>query len=325
MKLNELNQSAVLTSLSACVLAGSFGIASADVISLGNVSQTSTSWPQYVAEQKGIFAKFDVELDNVQIGTSEGMQATGAGSLNAMHGPCNSHVAFSEKGGQNTQVGLVTVSPHPGVVIASQDIASVEDLRGLAVGVASVNSGSTVLVRRLLESKGLAPADYSVIGGQGTSQLYAGLKAGAYDAVYSVPPFSSAATAEGFRLLGSFSEVAPKVPFTCIAFNTEWLEGNEAVARNFVAAWLEAVEWLLVPDNRDEATSVLARTLNLEASVADATYEEMVLQNRFTADGAFTEESFAEMVEIMVSGGEIPAAAEARNLADFFDDSLLPR
>lgn len=324
MRTDEFRRMVSRAALSACLLSCSLAVANAQTISLGNVSQTSTSWPQYVAEQKGIFSKHGVQLDNVQIGTSEGMQATGAGSLNAMHGPCNSHVAFAERGGQNTVIGLVTVSPHPGVVVASKAITSVEQLKGKAVGVASVNSGSTVLVRRLLESKGLVEADYGVIGGQGTAQLYAGLKAGAYDAVYSVPPYSAAAKAEGFTILGGFSEVAPNVPFTCIAFNTGWLKDNAETARGFVSAWLEAVTWLQASGNREEATSILATTLKLEPAVAEATYAEMIGGGRFPADGAFTDASFAEMIDVMVRGGEVPEAPDG-DLTSFFDNSLLPR
>lgn len=293
-------------------------------VTLGRVAKTSTAWPEFVASDHGEWAKSGIKLDQVQIGVSEGVQALGAGSLNAMHGPCNSMVSYAAKGGKDTTMVFVTVAPHPGVVIAGKSIKSASDLKDKVIGVASVNSGSTVLVRELLAEKGLPVEDQGIVGGQGTPQLYRGLAAGAYDAVYSIPPFSSAAKADGYTVLGSFSEVAPKVPFTCVAMNTKWVEENGETARNFVKTWLAGVAWLNDPANEEEATSILQRELKLEPKVAATTYDEMVGESTvFPGDGRLSEEAYQAMTKIMVEGGELDEAPEG-TVDDYFTDKLLP-
>ena len=155
---------------------------SATKVSFGQVSPTATVWPGVVAAKKGFFAANGVEIDPVSIGVSPGMQAVASGSLNIMHNTCNAVISFIESGGKGTHLSLVSMGIHPGVVVGKKGLKSASELKGKVVGTSSIKSGSTILLRRLLKARGLEPADYDVVAGQGSAQIFSGLQAGALDA-----------------------------------------------------------------------------------------------------------------------------------------------
>jgi ABC-type nitrate/sulfonate/bicarbonate transport system substrate-binding protein len=236
---------------------------SASKVSFGQVSPTATVWPGIVATKKGFFAANDVEMDTVSIGVSPGMQAVAAGSLNIMHNTCNAVISFMEMGGSGAHLSLVSMGIHPGVVVGRKGLRTASELKGKVVGTSSIKSGSTILLRRLLKARGLAPSDYDLVAGQGSAQIFSGLQAGALDAVWLVPPQSLTAVRAGYPVIGSFQEVAPKFPFVCFVTNDSWVKGNTAAAQGFAKAWLTAVAWLYDPNNRAEAEKLLAEALKL--------------------------------------------------------------
>src|ERR1700733_6669794 len=146
--------------------------AAADKVSFGQVSPTATVWPGTIATKKGFFAANNIEMDMVSIGVSPGMQAVAAGSLDIMHNTCNAPIAFYEGGGTNVRISMVSMATHPAVVIGRKGMPSLAALKGKVVGPSSIKSGSTVLLRRLLKAHGLGAADYDLIAGQGSAQIF---------------------------------------------------------------------------------------------------------------------------------------------------------
>jgi ABC-type nitrate/sulfonate/bicarbonate transport system substrate-binding protein len=297
---------------------------SASKVSFGQVSPTATVWPGIVATKKGFFAANDVEMDTVSIGVSPGMQAVAAGSLNIMHNTCNAVVSFLEMGGSGVHLSLVSMGIHPGVVVGRKGLTTASELKGKVVGTSSIKSGSTILLRRLLKARGLAPSDYDLVAGQGSAQIFSGLQAGALDAVWLVPPQSLTAVRAGYPVIGSFREVAPKFPFVCFVTNDSWVKGNTAAAQGFAKAWLTAVAWLYDPNNRAEAEKLLAEALKLTPDIAAASYEELIVKNKDTypRDGKVDLDVLRAMIDIMVEGEELPAKPKG-DVRRYLDETML--
>ncbi len=126
--------------------------------------------------RKGFFAANGVEMDTVSIGVSPGMQAVAAGSLNIMHNTCNAVVSFIEMGGRGVHLSLVSMAIHPGVVVGKKGLRSASELKGKVVGTSSIKSGSTILLRRLLKARGLAPSDYDWLPARAARRFSAGCR-----------------------------------------------------------------------------------------------------------------------------------------------------
>jgi NitT/TauT family transport system substrate-binding protein len=296
----------------------------ADKVTFGQVSPTATVWPGTVATKKGFFAANNIEMDVVSIGVSPGMQAVAAGSLDIMHNTCNAPISFYEGGGTNVRISMVSMSTHPAQLIGKKGMKSAAELKGKVVGTSSIKSGSTILLRRLLKSRGLGDKDYDVVAGQGSAQIFNGLQAGALDAVWLVPPQSYVAASAGYPVLGSFREVAPKFPFVCFVTSTEWLKSKHDVGRRFVKAWLEAVAWLHDPANRAEAEKLLADALKVPADAASKTYDDLIVKNpdTFPRNGRLDPDALHSIVSIMVEGEELGAMPPG-DLGKYLDDTLL--
>jgi NitT/TauT family transport system substrate-binding protein len=318
-------RSAATASAGAALILVSVQTASAlDKVTFGQVSPTATVWPGVVATKKGFFAANGIEMEVVSIGVSPGMQAVAAGSLDIMHNTCNAPISFYEGGGKNVRISLVSMSTHPALLVGRKGMKSATELKGKVVGTSSIKSGSTILLRRLLKSRGLGDKGYDVVAGQGSAQIFNGLQAGALDAVWLVPPQSYVAESAGYPVLGSFREVAPKFPFVCFVTNTEWLKAKHDVGRRFVKAWLEAVAWLHDPGNRAEAEKLLAEALKVPADAAAKTYDDLIVRNpdTFPHDGRLDPAALKEMVSIMVEGEELAAMPQG-DLGRYLDDTLI--
>jgi ABC-type nitrate/sulfonate/bicarbonate transport system substrate-binding protein len=293
-------------------------------VSFGVVSPTATTWPGFIATRKGFFAANGVEMDTVSIGVSPGMQAVASGSLNIMLNTCNAPISFVEAGGTGVHVSLIAMGIHPGVVVGKKGLGNAAGIKGQVVGTSSIKSGSTILLRRVLKARGLGASDYDVVAGQGSAQIFQGLQAGAYAAIWLVPPQSLTAAAAGYPVIGTFREVAPKFPFVCFVTNDNWVKGNTATAQAFAKAWLAAVAWLYDPANRADAESILADGLKQTPQVAAATYDELILKSTDTypRDGKVGLDVLSGMIDVMVEGEELPAKP-AGDLRRFLDDTML--
>jgi NitT/TauT family transport system substrate-binding protein len=298
--------------------------AAATKVSFGVVSPTATTWPGFIAAKKGFFAANGVEMDTVSIGVSPGMQAVASGSLNIMLNTCNAPVSFVEAGGAGVHVSLVAMGVHPGVVVGKKGLRGPADIKGQVVGTSSIKSGSTILLRRVLKARGLSAGDYDLVAGQGSAQIFQGLQAGAYAAIWLVPPQSLTAAAGGYPVVGTFKEVAPKFPFVCFVTNDNWVKNNTAAAQGFAKAWLTAVAWLYESANRAEAEKILAEALKQTPEIAAATYEELIVKtaDAYPRDGKVGLDVLSGMIDVMIEGEELPARPQG-DLQRFLDDTML--
>ena len=295
----------------------------ADRVSFGQVSPTATLWPGLIATKKGFFAAAGVEMDVVSIGVSPGQQAVASGSLNIMHNTCNAAISFIEQGGTGAKLGMVSMSGHPAVLVGRKGLQNAADLKGKVIGTSSINSGSTVLLKRLLKAKGLGDGDYDLVAGQGSAQIFQGLQAGALDAVWLVPPQSLTAVAAGYSVLGSFREVAPKFMFVCFSVNDQWLTARPDVARRFAKAWLQGVGWLYDPAQRPEAEQLLADELKIAPSAAAQTYDQLVVRDQvYPRDGKIDREALRAIIDIMVESKELAAPPQG-DASKYVDERLL--
>jgi ABC-type nitrate/sulfonate/bicarbonate transport system substrate-binding protein len=290
----------------------------------GQVSPTATGWPGMIAKQKGFFAANGVEMDTVSIGVSPGMQAVASGSIDIMHNTANAVISFIESGGTGTKMAMATVATHPGVLVGKKGLKSISELKGKVIGTSSIKSGSTILLRRLLKAHGLNDNDYDLVAGQGTAQIFQGLQAGAYDAIWLAPPQSIVAAKAGYSILGTFREVAPKFYFVCFAANTNWLKTKTKVAQGFAKAWLQGVAWLYDPANRAEAEKILAEELKIAPDIASKTYEELIINTNgaYPRDGKVDFDVLKSVIEIMVEGSELSAFPQG-DLHKYVDETML--
>lgn len=142
--------------------------------------------------------------------------------------------------------------------------AAIQALKGMTIGVPSIDSAADIALQAVLKAAGLNPATdvhrvavglYPVAVGQ--------FQAGRIDAyVYASPAgavFGDAGVAKKFF---SFATQAPSefknVPQGSIVVNGAWLNTHQAEARRWVAAESEAAKWIADPANLQKASTLFA-------------------------------------------------------------------
>ena len=313
--------------VSAIALAIAFAVSPAEAatkVSFGVVSPTATTWPGFIAAKKGFFAANGVEMDTVSIGVSPGMQAVASGSLNIMLNTCNAPISFVEAGGTGVHVSLVAMGVHPGVVVGKKGLKGPADIKGQVVGTSSIKSGSTILLRRVLKARGLSAGDYDLVAGQGSAQIFQGLQAGAFAAIWLVPPQSLTAAAGGYPVIGTFKEVAPKFPFVCFVTNDNWVKATPRLRRASPRRGWRRSPGSTIRRTARRRRAILAEALKQTPEIAAATYEELIVKtaDAYPRDGKVSLDVLSGMIDVMIEGEEL-AARPPGDLRRFLDETML--
>ena len=130
--------------------------------------------------------------------------------------------------------------------------------------------------------------------------MIAALREGQVDGILGFPPLADILLAEGevVQLIDLAQGEGPEVldqPFVVAAVTDEFLSERGDVARRFVEAMVETMEFSSDPANAEQVKEIVAARLEgVDASLMDGVVEELIS----TMDPAFTEEHLAKVNEL---------------------------
>jgi len=111
--------------------------------------------------------------------------------------------------------------------------------------------------RKILRDYGLYETEYQVkIIGTSPFRLDA-LRKGEVSACMVAPPYDAQAINEGFNLLAQASDHIPDYPTATCWSRRSWAQQNRAKLLRFVQAFVEATDWLLLAQNREEGLRLM--------------------------------------------------------------------
>ena len=283
-------------------------------------------WPWAIAEQEGLFAKNNV---NVQMkwfdGYLESMEAFAAGQLDGNCQTLNDTISFAAEA-VNGEVAILVNDNSAGndKIIVTQDINTVEDLKGKQV---AVEEGvvDDFLLTLALESKGMKRDDVQIVPLE-TGAAAAAFASGQVDAVGAFPPFwLTALKREGSKELISSKEFPGSIP-DLLVVSQKLIDEQPDVAQGLVNTWFDILDFM--EQNPEQADEIMATR-------ADVTVDELQLFKEGTKIFTIEEnlEAFSDgdnmkhmpfaakrMSNFMVDVGFIP---EAPDLTKIFDDRFV--
>ncbi|HZU06311.1 MAG TPA: ABC transporter substrate-binding protein [Chloroflexota bacterium] len=244
-----------------------------DVVTAGIVARNAYFWPVWIAEAMGFFTQQRIQNEVVLTRSPAGghqMLVSGGADV-ALSTPETAILAAVKgaplvlvAGGQEDPVYSLIVGPH---------IRTVEDLRKQPLAIAGLRDGVTLIMQRLLVSRGLREEDLEWIVVGGTTERYVAVKSGAAAAGLVGQPLDFQAETEGMRRLLSSSEVTREWQFINVATNREWARANEDVLVRWLRAYVNGARFLNDPANKEAAIRILAEATNTEERFARRTYE----------------------------------------------------
>ncbi len=285
---------------------------------------TSASWPLYVAEQKKIFAKNDLQVEVIIIrGATNVVRAVLSETVPIGRINPDYVIGAAEKG---AKVKLIAANMEkiPYDIYARPEIKTGAELKGKTIGVSTLTGGTTLMVHEVLEKAyKLKASDYKLLVVGTSPERYAALKGGSVHASFMGPPFTFRAAKDGFRKLANFHDYLGPILFTTDFAHANYIKSSRAEIVRYLKSMIEATRWLYDPKNKEEAIAIHMKVLKASRESAEQDYKYLVQEFQpFPRDGKVSKVSFDKTMDLrakegIYEGKKIPSAS------DYVDSSLI--
>jgi NitT/TauT family transport system substrate-binding protein len=290
--------------------------------------------PLTIAEQRGYFKQegLDVEISDFQAG-NKALEALVGGSADIGSGAYEHTIYMAAKGIPLKAVALQANSF--GLVVGVQkDKAplyhSLNDLKGMKIGVTGPGSASAMGLRMLLGKASLTGDDVAIIGVGGGPSAVAAVKSGKLDAIANFDPVISLLQRDGAISVILDTRQQKDLdylyggPFAASAFYVaaRFAEQNPKTVQAFVNAISTALAWL-----NDASTDEIVAAVPPEYYAGDrALYRTMIENNRtrVSPDGRITRDAADITYRNLVTYEDTMKNAKI-DLAATYDNTFIDR
>ncbi|MFZ5817407.1 MAG: ABC transporter substrate-binding protein [Bacillota bacterium] len=276
--------------------------------------------PPAIAEYKGFFKEegIDIQVSDVK-GGSQAIQALVSGEVDWGSAAIEHVIKYQAQGVDLVMVGLYTRYPAITLVVSSElkdKVKTVNDLKGMKVGVTSPNSATHKALLTLMNKHGMKPSDVEVLG-VGTSGLVDAIKSGKVQAGFGLDPFVTDLVSSGnafilWDLRTQKDTVAlyekREVPFVGMVTRREVLEKNPELAQRMVNALVKANKFI-TSSMPEEIAAVLPAELK---GVSEPLYVASLKANMeaFPSDALAIEEGVQLVIDTLKAEKVIPESAQ---------------
>jgi ABC-type nitrate/sulfonate/bicarbonate transport system substrate-binding protein len=144
-------------------------------------------------------------------------------------------------------------------LMVQPDIASISELKGKSLAVDAATTGYAFVLRKMLQKGGLAEGDYEIQRLGGTAQRAEALLQGKTAGTILTSPLDIVPESRGYRRLANAVDViGPYQAVTAIA-RRAWAKENADTLTAFIRAYVQSLDWLADPANREAAVAIYRR------------------------------------------------------------------
>lgn len=300
-------------------------VASAGVSLMGNL-------PASVADSEGFFRQqgLDVRMQDLKGGAPAAKALLGR---NAEFACIALDHALKARAQGEDLVMLATYTRYPGLCLVvdsrlRDQVRSVEDLKGMKVGVTSLGSGSHLALNALLVRSGMSPSDVEVISA-GTGTMPAALEQGSIQAAMHYDPFVTQLLAQdrAFVLFDLTKEeethwlYGTDYPFLGLMTRSDVIRDKPDLCQKMVNAVVVAQRFL-----QNRTPEQVAHSLPPEFTVSGEVFVRSLEHSKpaFSPDGMVTEEEVRTVLRSLESTGAV-APGVSIDPAGVLDMSFLKR
>ena len=268
-----------------------------------------------VAETHGIFAKYGIKVETLNLPNSEVLRASladGKGDLAYL--AVDNAVAMVELAHQDVII-VMGGEGSQNELIAQPEIKSINDLRGKTLIVDAPNTAYALQMKKILLLSGMqAGRDYEIKPFGATPQRLIAMREHKENAASMLgPPSSIVAKHAGFVSLGSVPALIG--PYQAAGYFTQraWAKDHRDTLHNYLAAIIEAQRWLMASANKQQVIDLMISESHLAPDVATETYElSMMRPGGYEKDAALDLDGFKNVLKLRADvegqwGGHPPA------------------
>jgi NitT/TauT family transport system substrate-binding protein len=252
------------------------GLAADRLIGFHSARTMSQAMP-WIAEEAGLFKKYDLDFQLVYISSAPLVTAAmlGGDAQVAISGGEAIIRAYAQGAADLVFVGSAkNTLTHS--ILAKPEIKRPEDLKGKKLGVSRLGSNSHYFVIQALRKNGMEPTDVTFIQTGGQVENLAALFSGSVDAATMTGPSGGVrAAAQGFRYVVYGPDL--QIPFAAATLITRRsvINARAPVIEKFVRVTAEAMKILFM--DKETTYKVLAKQLRIsDRKLLDAAYDEEI-------------------------------------------------
>lgn len=269
--------------------------------------------PLFVAQSQGFFSKRGLAVEILNTPNSDVLRnGLAAGNHQLVVAGVDNAVAMQADG---HDIGILIGGDSAfNALYVKPDIRDWADLRGRTLIVDSPRTAYAVAAYRMLELKGLPRGSYEVKATGGTFARYElMLRDPTAHASMLNPPFSLQAEDQGIRRLATLTEVLGPYLGNAGWAMRDWSRQNADVVTRYLAAYVEAIRFMLNPANQQPTTAIISERLRLQPEMASRNLALLTDPRTGSAvDGRFDLEGFRNVLKIRAEtlgtwGGTPPA------------------
>jgi NitT/TauT family transport system substrate-binding protein len=244
-----------------------------DQVAMGYSSASGVFAGMWVAQEGGLFEKYDIDSHLVLIASGSLMVQAMLGGDLPIAGAAGSAAVDSSLGGADVVMFGSMVKVPAFYIMALPEIKTIEDLRGKAVGVTRFGSSTDFTIRYLLHKQGLEPGrDVTLIQ---TGDLFAAAAMLRTRAIVAAP-FSSPANLRaedaGAKVLVNMGKAGVYFPHDAFIARRSFINANPDLTRRFLKAYSEGVHRLFT-DRELSARAIAKYGRAGDAKTIDAVYQ----------------------------------------------------
>ena len=235
----------------------------------------SQSMP-WIAQETGIFRKYNLEFPLVYIGTSPLATAAMLGGEAQILLDGGVGLVRTAVGGNNDLVFIAGIKNHlTQSILAKPEVKRLEDLRGKKIGVTRIGATTHYFAVQVFKRRNMeAGRDYSMVQTGGAPEMLAALFAGAIDAGTMSSPWDARAIAQGYHYVVYGPDL--RIPQVAVSFITRrsFIGQSSPLVGRFMRAMAEAAK--ILHSDKEIVFKVLSKYLRID--------DRKVLDQGYTAE-----------------------------------------
>jgi len=248
-----------------------------------NVFPGGFNWPSFVAQSEGFFARESLAVELLPTPNSIAqMTGLATGAFDIAMTAFDNIVAYVE--GQ----GEAPIGPQPDFfafmgsdsgflsLVATPDVAEIGDLAHRVLSVDARTTGYAFVLLEMMRRAGFPEETLTIEKVGGMVQRYGALLEKRQAATLLSAPYNILARRHGLTQLAHAVDSIGPYQGNVAAARRGWAEANSGTVTAFIRAYAAAIAWLYVPDNRARAIAVLRANVEMDETLAQETYDELL-------------------------------------------------
>jgi ABC-type nitrate/sulfonate/bicarbonate transport system substrate-binding protein len=242
------------------------------IIGVQSARVMSQSMP-WIAEETGIFRKYNLEFPLVYIGTSPLATAAMLGGEAQVMIDGGVGLVRTVIGGNADLVFIAGIKNHlTQSILARPEIKRLEDLRGKKIGVTRIGATTHYFAIQVFKRRGMeAGRDYSMVQTGGAPEMFAALVSGTIDAGTMSAPWDARALSQGYNYVVYGPDL--RIPQVAVSLITRrsFIAQNTPLLSRYMRAMAEAAK--ILHTDKEVVLKVLSKYLRIEdRKVLDQAY-----------------------------------------------------